>query len=78
MNQLLPIVRRVRRPLVVNDAPVAVVGNVECVPHGQTEMVNEVFGETPETTGETMAAPLATVPPINENHAKPAHKRKAR
>ena len=29
MNQLLPIIRRVRRPLIVTDAPPVIVGNVE-------------------------------------------------
>jgi len=42
MNQLLPIIRRVRRPLIVTDAPPTVVGNVE---------PPKVDAESPKTPG---------------------------
>ena len=86
MNQLLPIIRRVRRPLVVADRPPVMVGSVE-VPAalaqvgadaqttdhgpqttGPVELVNEV-------SGESVAAPLADVPPI-KSHAKGASNRR--
>ena len=47
MNQLLPIVRRVRRPLVVKDTANAERGV------RSAELVNEVSGGTPATTRET-------------------------
>ena len=71
MNQLLPIVRRVRRPLIVSDVPVAVVGSVEppivnterVARNAEQKLVNEVSGETVaapqaiETTGGTPVPP---------------------
>jgi len=46
MNQLYPIIRRVRRPLAVADKPPMVVGNVEPV-----EVKAETTDHGPQTTG---------------------------
>jgi hypothetical protein len=51
MNQLLPIIRRVRRPLLVADVPPAVVGNVEPV-QANAEML-KVQSEPQEGTEGT-------------------------
>ena len=50
MNQLLPIIRRVRRPLL----PVESVPDRAALP---VVVVNDVPGETPETTRETRVLP---------------------
>ena len=70
MNQLLPIVRRVRRPLVVSDAPVAVVGRVE-PPSVNAER------EAPSAEEQTEEGP-AEAGTRNENHASDAATRTAR
>ena len=65
MNQLYPIIRRQRRPLVVNDAPPSVVGNVEPVNAGHKDaqkaqdegrsVKGEVRGQDGEETGALSA-----------------------
>ena len=45
MNELLPIIRRKRRPLIVADAPPVVVGNVEPVQAVATKPVETIESE---------------------------------
>jgi hypothetical protein len=71
MHGLYPIIRRVRRPLIVQDTPPVMAGSGEPVEANaetlKTEtlkagakMVNEVPGGTPSTTGETPVPPKIT------------------
>ena len=78
MNQLLPIIRRVRRPLLPPEEPPVVVAKAEqpkaeaetLKPEGSpTTVVNEAPAGTPATARETVAAPLANVLPGAANHA---------
>ena len=53
MNELLPIIRRKRRPLIVVDAPLVVVGNVEPVQAVATKPVESVVAvEPPKATDD--------------------------
>ena len=55
MNQLLPIVRRVRRPLIVADAPPVMVGNVEVVELGNIQQPTSNIEHPMEEPAEAMA-----------------------
>ena len=74
MNQLLPIVRRVRRPLIQADAETRSAEQENIQPAAteaqagrQSTFNTELLAEGPAEAGTT-----------NEEHAKPANKRKAR
>jgi hypothetical protein len=69
-NELLPIIRRVRRPLVTMDAPPVVVGNVEPV---KVEAVPPV--EPVEKVAPALVEPVTTLPkPAKKKNAKGAAK----
>jgi hypothetical protein len=51
MNQLLPIIRRVRRPLLVADVPPPVVGNVEPANANAETLKTESLKEGPAEAG---------------------------
>ena len=57
MNELLPIIRRARRPLVVVDAPPVVVGNVEPVLPVVTKPVESVVSEDEPQTDDAQVTP---------------------
>lgn len=66
MNQLLPIIRRVRRPLLVADTPPVMVGNVEPVPaSAATTKTTSVPGLVPPAsdTLDSSAASACPTPP---------------
>ena len=57
MNQLLPIIRRVRRPLLVVDAPPVVVGNVEPIEaKAEIEKAETLKSPEPEKTESSDAS----------------------
>jgi hypothetical protein len=65
-NELLPIIRRVRRPLVAADTPPVVVGNVEPV---LVEAVPAV--EPVEVIAPALVEPVTTPPkPAKKKHAR--------
>jgi hypothetical protein len=80
MNQLLPIIRRVRRPLVVVDVPPARVGSVEPPP------VSAALGAAEDVATEALEAAPAAPPapgaaglvPKKTNDGQTAPRRKAR
>ncbi|HEU5071084.1 MAG TPA: hypothetical protein VFV96_11830 [Verrucomicrobiae bacterium] len=80
MNQLLPIIRRVRRPLVLVDVPPVRVGSVEPPPvnaEGGTQGgVTPPVWENATTTHPTSAAAVAV--PRQTNDGQTVARRKAR
>ncbi len=57
MNELLPIIRRKRRPLVIADAPPVVVGNVEPVQAVATKPVETVESEKQPEKNDAQVTP---------------------
>ena len=84
MDQLYPIIRRARRPLIVNDAPPVAIAKVEPVqasnaddsalPKVETAVAagQPLSGKSPDTTGEP------PVPPVKASDAKISLKRSTR
>jgi hypothetical protein len=70
-NELLPIIRRLRRPLVAADVPPVVVGSVEPV---GLEMAAPVVTEPTEVVPPLLPEPVATLskPAKRKNAKEPA------